>query len=259
MRRLTQALAATILAGSLLVAFPVHAEDGPTGAHCGPLPATLVGTPGDDVLVGTSEVDVIVGLEGNDTISGLGDSDVLCGGFGDDVLLGGSGDDELRGGFGASVLSGGAGADRMVGVLALDADTQSVSGGPGRDYWFLRFVSRGGPGSIDGTTGKVNLRRDFARSTDSFVVATMPVRGIEEVEVTRGRWTLIGSGLSETLLGHTKPGAPVTIHAGAGRDVLRGTRNDDLLDGGRGVDTVRVTPGDDTCRHVERFVNGVSC
>ena len=83
--------------------------------------------------------------------------------------------------------------------------------------------------------------------------------GIEQVEVSRGRWTLIGSGLDETLLGSTTRGAYVDIHAGGGRDVLRGTFKDNLLDGGRGVDTVRVTVGDDTCVSVERFEGGPAC
>jgi Ca2+-binding RTX toxin-like protein len=262
MTRLTPALAAVLMSGSLLVAPPAHAQDGPVTAECGGIPATMVGTTGDDELRGTAEVDIIVGLAGDDTISGLGESDVLCGGAGDDVLLGGSGDDQLLGGMGASVLSGGTGIDRMSGVLALDAalGTQSVSGGGSRlDKWFVQFVTRGSS-TIDGTTGRVNLRRDLARSADEIGSAAMPVRGIEQVELlTRGRWTLIGSGLDERLLGHRRPGAPVVIHAGGGRDVLRGTRNDDLLDGGRGVDTVEVTPGDDTCRNLERFLNALSC
>ena len=67
---------------------------------------------------------------------------------------------------------------------------------------------------------------------------TMPVNGIEEVQVARGSWTLVGRALDETLLGGTHRGANVTIHAGGGRDVLGGTVHDDLLDGGRGVDTM---------------------
>lgn len=262
MTRRTPALAAALLTASLLVASPAHAQDGPVTATCGGMTATLVGTDGDDVLDGTPEVDIVAGLAGDDTIRGLGNSDVLCGGQGDDVLLGGAGDDQLFGGMGASVLGGGTGIDRMFGVLALDAapGTQSVSGGGSRlDRWYVQFVTRG-VSTLDGTTSKVNLRRDLARASDEIGATTMSVRGIEEVELlTRGRWTLIGSGLDETLLGHTKPGAPVVIHAGGGRDVLRGTRNTDLLDGGRGVDFVEVTRGDDTCPNVERFANAFSC
>src|SRR5829696_10417281 len=72
-------------------------------------PATIVGTPGDDVLIGQSGVsDVIVGLGGNDYISG-GDfygednvpgraPDYLCGGPGQDRVRGSTGDDHLNGG-----------------------------------------------------------------------------------------------------------------------------------------------------------------
>src|SRR5438093_13055274 len=65
---------------------------------CAALPATIVGTPDDDVLYGTSGDDVIVGLDGNDTIYGLEGNDTICGNAGTDMVDDGSGDDVLRGG-----------------------------------------------------------------------------------------------------------------------------------------------------------------
>ena len=70
------------------------------------------------------------------------------------------------------------------------------------------------------------------------------------------RWTLVGGERDDTLLGGTTRGARVTIRAGAGRDVLRGTLKDDLLDGGRGVDTELASGGHDTCTSIERLTNG---
>src|SRR4051812_15572614 len=47
---------------------------------CRGVPATIVGTPGDDVIQGTSGDDVIVAGAGNDFISGNGGDDLICGG-----------------------------------------------------------------------------------------------------------------------------------------------------------------------------------
>ena len=64
------------------------AEDPPT---CDGKPATIVGTPGDDVIDGTSRSDVIHGLGGNDTINGLDGDDFICGGDGHDIINGADG------------------------------------------------------------------------------------------------------------------------------------------------------------------------
>ena len=261
-------LLATYVAATLL-ASPFLAVSGPAAAqpqgNCAGQAPTIVGTAGDDVLRGGPGRDVVIGLGGDDTIRGLGGDDLLCGGEGTDVVRGGAGDDLLLGGLGAGVLSGGAGDDRLIGSMMIPApgldfgaDGQAVAGGSGRDSYFMRFVMQG-VATLGDATGRVDLRRDEAFADNGFQDVTMPVRGIEQVEVTRGRWTLVGGPLDETLLGGATRGAHVDIHAGGGRDYLRGTLKDDLLDGGRGVDTVQVTDGDDTCVSVERFVNGTRC
>ena len=263
MRLLASHVAATLLATPFLaVSGPAAAE--PQGDCAGQAP-TIVGTAGDDVIVGGPGRDVVIGLGGDDTIRGLGGDDVLCGGEGTDVVRGGAGDDLLLGGLGAGVLSGGAGDDRLIGSMMIPApgldfgaDGQAVAGGSGRDSYFMRFVMQG-VATLADAAGRVDLRREVAFADNGFQDVTMPVTGIEQVEVTRGRWTLVGSALDETLIGGTTRGAHVEIHAGGGRDVLEGTLKDDLLEGGRGVDTVRVTPGNDTCQAVERFVGGPAC
>jgi len=263
MGRIATYVAATLLATPLLAASGPAAAD-PQGDCAGRAP-TIVGTAGDDVIRGGPGRDVVIGLGGDDTIRGLGGDDLLCGGEGTDVVRGGAGNDLLLAGLGAGVLSGGAGDDRLIGsmmipVPGLDfgADGQGVAGGSGRDSYFMRFVLEGA-GTLGDATGKVDLRHGVAFADDGFRDVMMPVTGIEQVEVTRGRWTLVGGALDETLLGSTTRGAHVDIHAGGGRDVLRGTLKDNLLDGGRGVDTVLVTAGDDTCVSVERFVDGLVC
>ena len=99
------------------------------GASCFGLPATIVGTGGDDVLVGTAGPDVISGLGGNDIIRGLGGDDRICGGNGDDLLAGGGGDDQLRGGDGADTLLGRWGDDFLGGGAGVDV----ANGGLGAD------------------------------------------------------------------------------------------------------------------------------
>jgi Ca2+-binding RTX toxin-like protein len=96
---------------------------------CNGLPATIVGTDGNDYLVGTPGNDVIHGLAGNDTIFGLGGDDVICGGPGRDKLYGNSGNDKLFGGAGNDVLKGGRGQDRLFGQSGNDV----MDGGSGFD------------------------------------------------------------------------------------------------------------------------------
>lgn len=104
-------------------------------ATCNGLPATIIGTPGDDVIYGTNGSDVIVGLGGNDTIYGGNGNDVICGDGGDDTLNGGNGEDTLLGSFGNDTLNGGNGDDALSGGY----DVDELYGGNGND------VLHGGP------------------------------------------------------------------------------------------------------------------
>ena len=117
---------------------PVAVTDTFPPVLCNGLPATIVGTDGNDYLVGTPGNDVIHGLAGNDTIFGLGGGDVICGGPGRDKLSGNRGNDKLFGDAGNDVLKGGRGRDRLSGQSGNDAmDGQSGSdrcdGGSGTD------------------------------------------------------------------------------------------------------------------------------
>jgi hypothetical protein len=78
---------------------------------CKGKPATIIGTPGNDVRSGTPGRDVIVGLAGNDKLSGLAGKDLLCGGTGKDKLNGGKSKDTLLGQKGRDKLKGGGGKD----------------------------------------------------------------------------------------------------------------------------------------------------
>jgi uncharacterized repeat protein (TIGR01451 family) len=117
------------------------------GASCRGVPATIVGTPGNDVLVGTGGDDVILALGGDDRITSLAGRDLVCAGAGNDEigagsaadrvfagagrdrLLGRGGPDLLKGSAGNDVLIGGRGADRLRGGRGFD----TCKGGPGAD------------------------------------------------------------------------------------------------------------------------------
>lgn len=98
-------------------------------ATCNGLPATIIGTPGDDVIYGTNGADVIVGLGGNDVIYGGNGNDVICGNTGGDTLYGGNGEDTLSGGADDDTLLGNNGKDTLTGGTGAD----SFSGGNGKD------------------------------------------------------------------------------------------------------------------------------
>jgi Ca2+-binding RTX toxin-like protein len=101
-------------------------QGGTSQFTCHGLPATIVGTPGDDNgkrlpnLSGTPGRDVIVGLGGNDWIKGFGGDDVLCGGDGSDIMQGFEGNDYIEGGNGKDSLKGGDGNDELHGLASDD-------------------------------------------------------------------------------------------------------------------------------------------
>ncbi len=100
-----------------------------SGFSCRGIPATIVGTSGDDVLMGTSRADVIVADLGNDVVRGRGGDDVICGGPGDDLLWGNTGTDRLFGGGGDDIVRGGGGSDLVLGGAGFDI----TDGGLGSD------------------------------------------------------------------------------------------------------------------------------
>jgi len=112
---------------------------------CRGIPATLIGSPGDDTLAGTGGPDVIVAFGGNDTIVSRAGRDLICAGAGSDYVgagsaadraFGGAGKDRLAGRGGQDLLKGGSGNDRLFGGRGSDR----LRGGGGVD------VCRSGPG-----------------------------------------------------------------------------------------------------------------
>jgi Ca2+-binding RTX toxin-like protein len=144
---------------------------------CNGLPATIVGTAGDDVIYGTTGSDVIVGLGGNDTIYGSNGNDVICGDAGNDTIFGGNGDDTLQGSVGDDVLNGdngndtldsGNGNDNLIGgngddVLTAGDGNDLLDGNNGND------VLAGGSGSDSLTGGNGNDQLDGGADNDTLI------------------------------------------------------------------------------------------
>src|SRR6476619_1691602 len=68
---------------------------GATAPTCRGYPATIVGTPREDVLTGTQGGDVIVAMGGDDVIRARGGADVVCGADGDDQVYAGADQDRV--------------------------------------------------------------------------------------------------------------------------------------------------------------------
>lgn len=124
---------------------------------CDGRPATITGTPEDNVIMGTAGDDVIVALGGNDIIHGLGGNDRICGGDGNDVILAGSGNDRVFGDAGSNILFGGPGNDVVFGgtqndLLFGEAGADTLNAGSGND-------------SLDGGTGIDTLNGDAGNDT----------------------------------------------------------------------------------------------
>jgi uncharacterized repeat protein (TIGR01451 family) len=112
---------------------------------CQGIPATVIGSPGNDTLSGTGGPDVIVALGGNDTIVSRAGRDLICAGAGSDYVGGGSAADRAFGGAGKDRLSGRGGQDLLKGGSGNDwlfggRGSDRLRGGGGAD------VCRSGPG-----------------------------------------------------------------------------------------------------------------
>jgi len=124
----------------------VEAKPQPAVPNCRGIPATIVGTKGDDVLTGTGGRDVILGRGGDDEIFARGGKDVICAGRGADVVKAGGDDDLVYGGGGRDRIAGRGGDDEIRGQLRGDRlrggrGDDLLVGGPGNDR------CRGGAGN----------------------------------------------------------------------------------------------------------------
>ncbi|NND01742.1 MAG: S8 family serine peptidase [Acidimicrobiia bacterium] len=226
-------------------------------ASCQGLPATHVGTSGDDVINGTAGADVIVTFGGNDVVDGKGGNDVIClgagadtgkGGPGKDIILGQGGNDRLEGQGGFDTLDGGAGKDTLLGGVGNDTligglGHDTLNGGGGKDT----LKGEAGNDVLRGSTGDDKLiggnGADELIGSDGDDVITAG-GGADTADGGDGADVINGGGGPDVLTGGAQGD---TIKGQAGNDTLNGGGGPDTLIGGGGNDTVNGGPGSDTC------------
>lgn len=278
--------ASILLAGGMATGLPAAAAE---VVICDGLPATIVGTDGDDTLTGTEGTDVIAGLGGNDTISGLGGDDVICAGGGDDTVYGNdvtpagvvtTDNDRIFGEGGRDTLLGEFGTFTGPAAAGLAGGADYIVGGPGNDT----IAGSGLTATITSTAVNLTFTSDTlvgGNGADTIYgqVQTLTFVLTGNVTLAGGDSMISGGEGGDTIYGDfetftTGSGVAVangfkdTIAGGPGGDTLYGdfkTLNgtvipvgdamNDTIDGGEGSDTADGGPGTDTCTSTETATN----
>jgi Ca2+-binding RTX toxin-like protein/streptogramin lyase len=245
-------------------------KEHPEGGGCprGPerIGSVLVGTKCDDTLRPNPKATIYRGLEGNDTIYGGPSTDTIDGDKGEDIIFGargsdivkagaendevfgGSGDDVIRGGGGADVLDGGPGADKIKGEDGDDlvrggATTDRLFGGEGENTLSYAdgvtpgfFLAVSNPPLVAGFPEKHGER-------GVYVNLAGPERFGDDGEAARfgggadkidGNFQdVIGTPFDDLIVGSNEGNV---IDGGAGEDIVRGGGGTDQIYGGPGQD-----------------------
>jgi Ca2+-binding RTX toxin-like protein len=236
--------------GAVIVAGTGCTQESPNIVTCTtgngrPIIATL-GDQNDRATSRTSRTVQLFGEDANDRLAGGSGRDTLDGGSGDDSLTGGSARDRLRGGSGNDQLFGNSGNDSLSGADGTDL----LDGGSGNDG------ESGGNGDDtlrqgNAPNGADNLSGDSGNDTVDYSARPAPVnvaiddqafdgdrRGNERDNVRSTIDRVLGSSATDVLIG--RDGASDTFVGGAGDDVIDPRRGDDHVDGGPGIDQIRL-------------------
>ena len=188
----------------------------------------LFGEDGNDRLAGASGRDTLDGGSGDDNITAGSGSDRVRGGAGNDQLFGNGGNDNLQGGDGNDLLQGGNGND-------------SVSGGNGDDTLREDNVPNGAD-NLAGDSGNDTVDYSLRSAPVNVAVDDQPYdgdrRSSEHDNVRSTIDRVLGGAASDVLIGRDGPSD--TLVGGTGDDVIDPLRGDDHVDGGAGIDQVRL-------------------
>ena len=224
-------------------------EPAPT-PRCNGVPATIVGTDGNDNIKVTGGRDVVFAGSGDDHVPPSAGNDQICGGPGNDDIQGGTGADHIYGESGRDKIGGGGDSDEVDGGAG---DDPLLDGGAGNDN------IDGGAGSDDIDGGAGNDDIDGGAGNDT-------ARGEKGEDLLRGTigndYLLGGSGPDELFGGFDHD----ALSGGSGKDRLAGgggknpsetaDNSSDLLTGGDGPDLLLGQGGRDG-RTGSTFVAGV--
>ena len=238
-------LIALLLAGSALGAVSNEQEV----LRCHGARVTIEGTEEDDRLRGTPSRDVVFGGAGDDEILTSLGNDVVCGGPGGDLIHGGRGNDTVDGGAGDfdmvigdlgddHVMGGPGRGDEAAGSLGID----TVSGGPGDhdlvhgDYGYDRMDGGAGGADIASFATDVGAGKSGGVKVS---LAKHRARGDGHDRLFRFE-ALEGSAFDDILIGTKQANV---IDGGPGKDVLRGGGGGDTLNGDEGPDRCQGAKG----------------
>jgi RTX calcium-binding nonapeptide repeat (4 copies) len=216
-----------------------------TTANGRPIIATL-GDQNDQGTSRTSRSVQLFGQDGNDRLAGASGRDLLDGGNGDDNLTGGSGGDRLRGGPGNDQLFGNSGNDNVQGgdgndLLDGGSGNDSESGGNGDDT-LREGIAPNGADSLAGDSGNDTVDYSLRSAPVNVSIDDQPTDGDrrnnerDNVRSTIDR--VLGGAGSDALIGRDGPSD--TLIGGTGDDVIDPLRGDDHVDGGPGIDQIRL-------------------
>jgi Ca2+-binding RTX toxin-like protein len=179
---------------------------------------------------------IINGDATDNILQGTLESDVIRGFNGDDILNGGDGNDRLLGGSGQDTLNGGNGNDRFILKGGGTIQSETYSGGDGRDTL-----------TINATVRFNTLRLDALASVEQIDMKSGPLLATSADDVINL------SGVKRFLNFADK------IRLGDGNDIFYGSRTDDIVNGGKGDDILRGWLGDDILyggKGTDRYIGG---
>jgi Ca2+-binding RTX toxin-like protein len=220
-----------------------------------PIIANL-GDQNDTATSKTSRTVRFFGEDGNDRLAGASGRDTIDGGNGDDSLTGGSGGDLMRGGAGNDTLAGNQGNDNIQGGDGNDTldggnNNDSESGGNGDDT-LKEGSAPNGADNLSGDSGNDTVDYSFRPAPVNVAIDDQAFDGDrrsqerDNVRSTIDR--VLGGAGSDVLIGRDGPAD--TFVGGAGDDVIDPLRGDDHVDGGAGIDQIRLrdlSPDDVVC------------
>ncbi|WP_439598513.1 calcium-binding protein [Falsiroseomonas sp.] len=196
---------------------------------------SLEGFAGNDIRTGHDRAQILTGEGGDDTLEGAGGQDTIAAGAGDDVIVWSPGD-------GNDWVSGGDGRDTLLLNLPISypleqvlAGIEMAEGGP-RPTIVGDQISLQGAGTL--TIGGETIQFSGIESIRLSPVAA----GTAERDLILGRSigeAITGEAGNDTLIGQ---GGADRIEGDAGSDLIIWSSGDgsDTIDGGTGVDTLRL-------------------